>query len=199
MECIGTLFLAIMISFTGNPIAIGLILASMIYIGGHISGGHFNPGLSLAAYIRGTLTREDFFIYSAAQTLGALIALILHKIISGNIFTPDALPDIPLWISLLMEGMLAFVLCAVFLTVTSVNKFKGNNFYGFAIGLALMSIVIVGGIFNPAVALGSFLLNLFAGSLSFPVIEFIIIYIAGPLLGGVGAAYFVDYINTPEK
>lgn len=51
-ELIGTFFLVLTIAFTGNPIAIGLVLTALVYMGGHISGAHYNPAVSLAIYLR---------------------------------------------------------------------------------------------------------------------------------------------------
>ena len=82
MEFIGTFFLTLVISLTGHPIAIGLILMAMIYAGGHISGGHFNPAVSFAMFLEKTLSLNAMLRYWAAQTLGATLALI--KLIFGR-------------------------------------------------------------------------------------------------------------------
>jgi aquaporin Z len=56
------------------PLAIGAALMVFVYAGGHISGGHYNPAVSLAAYLRGRLSREDLGPYWLAQAAGALVA-----------------------------------------------------------------------------------------------------------------------------
>ena len=60
MEFIGTFFLVLVIALTGNPIAIGTILMVMIYMGGNVSGGHYNPSVSLGVFLRGKMTGRDF-------------------------------------------------------------------------------------------------------------------------------------------
>jgi aquaporin Z len=83
VECIGTFFLVTTIGLTvlkpgdvGNlaPIAIGAVLMVMIFAGGYISGGHYNPAVTLAVFLRGKCSRADAALYMVSQTLGALAA-----------------------------------------------------------------------------------------------------------------------------
>ncbi len=77
MECVGTFFLTVAISFIAHPAAIGLILMAMIYIGGHISGAHFNPAISLVCFLQKRLSLHDMGMYVLAQSLGAALALCI--------------------------------------------------------------------------------------------------------------------------
>ena len=79
VEFLGTLFLLYVIIATGNAIAIGAALAIAIMVGGNISGGHFNPAVSVMMYAAGKLSRANLIPYILVQIAGGLVALELHK------------------------------------------------------------------------------------------------------------------------
>lgn len=79
VEFLGTLFFLYVIIATGNAIAIGAALAIAIMVGGNISGGHFNPAVSVMMYAAGKLSRADLIPYLLVQVAGGLVALELHK------------------------------------------------------------------------------------------------------------------------
>ena len=79
LECVGTIFFLFVILLTGNPLAIGLALALMIYIAGPITGGHFNPAVSIMMYANKKLSMKDTLMYIVAQVLGGLAALIIFR------------------------------------------------------------------------------------------------------------------------
>ena len=89
MEFIGAIFLVLAIALTGNPLAIGIMLMAMVYIGGHISGAHYNPAVTLAVWIRGKLNLNKVFGYMAAQVLGAFAAAYIFYFLSGKTFVPS--------------------------------------------------------------------------------------------------------------
>ena len=78
-ECVGTFLLVTSIFFTGNWLVIGLTLAGVIYITGNLSGGHMNPAVSVAMYLKGSMTAMDCVGYSLSQILGAAISLYTYK------------------------------------------------------------------------------------------------------------------------
>src|SRR5438128_2795041 len=86
-EFIGTFFLVLTIGCTvvgaGTgviaPLAIGAALMVLIYAGGHISGGHYNPAVTLGVFLRGKLPRADVGPYWIAQLAGAFLAAWLAK------------------------------------------------------------------------------------------------------------------------
>lgn len=194
MELIGTFFLTVAIALTGNPIAIGLMLMAMIYVGGHVSGGHYNPAISLAVWMRGKMHTNDLIAYCIAQTVGALLGVWLFTIITNSVFAPEMAPGIHLGVAILMEALLVMVLCWVFMTMTMMAKFKGSMLYGFAVGLTLMSIVFVGGLFNPAIALGAMICSIMKNG-TFANLNSALIYIGGPLAGGALATFVYQYMN----
>jgi len=79
VEFLGTLFFLYVILASGNPLAIGLALAVAIMVGGKISGGNFNPAVSVMMAAAGKLPKSDLLPYIVAQVAGGLAALELHK------------------------------------------------------------------------------------------------------------------------
>lgn len=166
VEFIGTFFLVFTVGstllFGGNgvvpAVAIGFILMVMVYAGGHISGGHYNPAVSLAAVIRGALPPSQWLPYAVAQIVGGVAgAFLVNYIVAPEIYTSAA--DYSLPGVVIGEFLFTFALCyTVLLTATS-RAVVGNSYYGLAIGSAvLVGAFSVGGIiclgaFNPAVAI----------------------------------------------
>ena len=79
VEFLGTLFFLYIIIATGNALAIGAALALVIYLGGKISGGNFNPAVSVMMVMAGKLPKQDLIGYILAQILGGVAALELYK------------------------------------------------------------------------------------------------------------------------
>ena len=165
VEFIGTFFLVLTVGCTvftsGNgvipAIAIGIILAVMVYAGGHVSGGHYNPAVSLAAAIRGALNWKDIIPYWIAQLIGGVVAA--YAVLS--LVNVPAVGEEPFELCglILFELLFTFALCYVVLHVATSKDCEGNSYYGFAIGGVVLagafaSAGICYGAFNPAVALG---------------------------------------------
>ena len=79
VEFLGTMFLVYVVFATGNALAIGAALAIGIILGGSISGGHFNPAVSVAMTAAGKLSNSELLPYILSQVLGGLAALELFK------------------------------------------------------------------------------------------------------------------------
>ncbi|HEY2329786.1 MAG TPA: MIP/aquaporin family protein, partial [Verrucomicrobiae bacterium] len=166
VEFIGTFFLVLTVGMTvivpgiGSlaPLAIGAALMIMVYAGGHVSGGHYNPAVTLAVWLRGRCAACDVVPYWISQILGGLAAssLALHLKGSPNLTTPEELKIIPAFIAELVG---TFALAYVVLNVATAKATAGNSNYGLAIGFTVMVMAfalggISGGAFNPAVATG---------------------------------------------
>lgn len=146
-----------------SPIPIGFTLTVMVFTFGYISGGHFNPAVSLAV----TVAKNAEFgyvrcgIYMACQVGAALGAGIVAMIIQGtnDIIVPDVNNDADyIRKGLFAELIYTFALATVVLNV-AYSRQKENFFYGFAIGFIVISGAsavggVSGGAFNPAVATG---------------------------------------------
>lgn len=202
-EFIGTFFLvlAVGMSVLGPngagllaPLAIGAALAVMVYAGGHVSGGHYNPAVSLAVYLRKKLSLNDLWMYWIAQLAGGAIAAFTVIFLKGDGALTPLEPSILK--ALIAEFLFSFALCYVVLNVAATKATAGNSYFGWAIGFTvLVGAYAVGPIsnaaFNPAVALGITILNISHWS-------YLWIYPVANLLGAAVAAYVVNEATPKE-
>lgn len=195
-EFIGTFFLVLTIGLTvlgGTPfapLAIGASLMVMVYMGGHVSGAHYNPAVSLACALRGKLPMPQLVPYWIAQLLGALAAAWAVRLIMGHTFAPAPAPESATGAALLVELLYTFALALVVLNTATSSKTAGNSYYGLAIGFtvavgAFAGGHVSGGAFNPAVGIGPTVMHALGGGGSFAHLW---LYLVGPLAGGVLAA-----------
>ena len=203
VELIGTFFLVLTIGCTviGSgagplaPLAIGAALMVMIFAGGHISGGHYNPAVTLGVWIRGRCASKDAFFYMLFQVLGAVLAaMAAMRLKAGaavHAMSPDKMP------AMLAEFLFTFALVYVVLNVATAKGTSGNSFYGLAIGMTVMTGAfsvgnISGGVFNPAVAVGISTMGLSSWSN-------IWIYLVANFAGGLVAGFFFRALNRGDK
>jgi aquaporin Z len=200
VEFIGTYFLMLIIGCTiigglGQmaPLVIGLGLIALVYAGGHISGAHYNPAVTVGLCLRGACAWSDFPGYIAAQLIGAGLAAYTVSFLLGSFAEA---PEIEVFPGIVSEMLGTFALVFVILNVATAKRNAGNSFYGLAIGVTVIAITysfgnISGGAFNPAVALGAAMMHL----LSFKDIW---IHVAGSVAGGIIATYVFLYVNGSE-
>ena len=202
-EFIGTFFLVLTIGCTGigagagviAPLAIGAALMVMIYAGGHISGAHYNPAVTLGVLIRGRLNATDAVPYIIAQLAGAALAVVTVKFLrAGVAVSPIAIETGP---ALLAEFLFTFGLVYVVLNAATAEGTSGNSFYGLAIGMTVMTGAfavgdISGGAFNPAVALGISMLGISNWSNLW-------IYLVADFGAAIVAAFIFNLINPPAQ
>jgi aquaporin Z len=202
VEFIGTFFFILTIGCTviGSPIgalaplAIGSVLMVMVYAGGHISGGHFNPAVTLGVWLRGKCDSKDVAPYVISQSIGALLAaLVVRFFKAGIVITPLQPVALPV---LLAEFLFTFALVYVVLNTATAKGTAGNSFYGLAIGFTVMVGAfsvgnMSGGVFNPAIALGLSLMGLSTWSN-------IWIYLVADFLGGAAAAGAFKAVNPAD-
>jgi aquaporin Z len=203
VEFIGTFFLAMTIGMTVigasagalAPVAIGSALMIMVYAGGHVSGGHYNPAVTLAVWLRGRCATGDILPYWISQILGALAASAVVLFLKGDsVATPS---DLKVGPALLAEFLGTFALAYVVLNVATAKATAGNSNYGLAIGFTVMVMAfalgdVSGGAFNPAVATGITVMHL-------AKITNLWIYLLGNLGGGAVAALTYKFINPDDK
>ena len=206
-EFIGTFFLVLTIGLTvlgDSPfagLAIGSVLMVMVYMGGHVSGAHYNPAVSLAILMRGKLAAGDFIPYVVSQLAGALVAsAAVSAMMHGRTFAPAPGPGVASMAALLAEFLYTFALALVVLNVATSSKTSGNSYYGLAIGFTVMvgaysAGPISGGAFNPAVGIGPTIWHALRGGGS---LAHLWLYLVGPLLGGAVAALVFKTQATAE-
>jgi aquaporin Z len=201
-EFIGTFFLVLTIGCTviggGNgviaPLAIGAALMVMVFAGGHISGAHYNPAVTVGMLIRGRLQPSDVVPYWVAQLAGAaLAAVIVSKLFRAGIAVTPITPHVGA--ALLAEFLFTFALVYVVLNAATAEGTSGNSFYGLAIGMTVMTGAfavgdISGGAFNPAVAVGICILGISTWGN-------IWIYLVANFAAAVCAAVIFQLINPP--
>lgn len=203
-EFIGTFFLVLTIGCTGietpagviAPLAIGAALMVMVFAGGHISGAHYNPAVTLGVLIRGKLKAADVIPYWIAQCVAAAIAaFVVSKILRAGVAVTPIAPK--LGPALLAEFLFTFALVYVVLNAATAEGTSGNSFYGLAIGMTVMTGAfavgdISGGAFNPAVAIGISILGISTWNN-------IWIYLVADFAAGVAAAIVFNLINPPAQ
>lgn len=162
-EIIGTFFLVLIIGLTGNPIAIGLGLAVLVYMGAHISGAHYNPAVTLAMYINDQIDIKESGKYVASQLIGSVIGVfILTELGQDSFSVVSKTTEIQSFF--VAEILFTFLLVFVILNVALNKDLKGNQFYGLAIGLTVTAGAfsvgdISGAVLNPAVSFGPSLMS----------------------------------------
>lgn len=202
-EFIGTFFLVLTVGCTVipgaagviAPLAIGGALMVMVYATGHISGGHLNPAVTLAVFVRGRCQAKDVIPYWLAQLLAGVAAAFVVAFLVGKSGMPMEIKNVPL--AFVAEFLFTFALAFVVLNSATSKDNVGNSFYGLAIGMTVMVGAfavgaISGGAFNPAVALGLAVMKL----VNFADIW---IHILAELAGALVAGLTFKFLNPADK
>jgi len=197
VEFIGTFFLVFTVGMTVKgpdsaalaPLAIGSALMVMVYAGGHFSGGHYNPAVTLGVTLRGKCTWADAIPYMVAQVIGAVVAAVLVLFVKGSTSAAAAAAsanEYNIAAKFLVEFLFTFALVYVVLNAATAKGTSGNSFYGLAIGFTVMVGAfavgpVSGGAFNPAVGVGVTVMGL-------ANVTSLIIYLLADFAGGAVAA-----------
>lgn len=201
-EFIGTFFLVLIIGITNNPIAIGIGLSVLVYMGAHISGAHYNPVVSLAMFIQKEIDKSELLYYILSQLIASVAASFIIQNFDINSF--EVIANTSNKVSFFMaEILFTFLLVFVILNVALHPKLKNNQFYGFAIGLTVAAGAftvgdISGAVFNPAVSFGP---SIFAivdpNELSTAARsnDFFFYYLIATLIGSIIASLLFKRIN----
>ena len=202
-EFIGTFFLVLTVGCTVIPsaagvipaLAIGAVLMVMVFAGGHISGGHFNPAVTFAIFIRGRLEMKDVIPYWVAQIAAGIVAAFVAVWLVGKDGTPLEVTNIPA--VFVAEFLFTFALAYVVLNCATAKGTLDNSFYGLAIGFTVLAGIfavgaISGGAFNPAVAIGAAAMKLLR-------ISDIWIHIVAELAAGLIAGLTFKFLNPTDK
>jgi aquaporin Z len=204
VELIGTFFLVFTIAasvLSGSalaPLAIGAALMVMIYAGGHVSGGHYNPAVTIAALVRGRIGLGNAVGYWVAQLVGGLLAATIARwVVHPAQIKTVTLSGHLLIAAFVVELLFTFALCYVVLNVATSKDHPNNSFYGLAIGFTVLTGAIAvgaisGGAFNPAVAIGGAAIGLFAWSTIWA-------YLVAQIVAGAAAGITFLALNPDDK
>lgn len=205
VELIGTFFLVFTVGMTVittapgviPPIAIGFALMIMVYAGGHFSGGHYNPAVTLAVFIRGKCPVSDVIPYWIAQIVGAVLAALAAVYLQDKSGKPMDIVAAAYPKVFLAEFLFTFALAYVVLNVATSKETANNSFYGLAIGsTVVVGAFAVGGVsggaFNPAVAIGATVMKLFSPS-------YVWLHILADLAGGAVAGLLFKFLYPDDK
>jgi aquaporin Z len=204
VEAIGTFFLvftvtaSVLSGSTFTPLAAGAVLMVMIYAGGHISGAHYNPAVTMAVLLRRRIDLRDAVAYWIAQIVGGIVAAVIaHAVVNPPSDKPLRLSGHALIAAAVVELLFTFALAYVVLNVATSKDQPNNSFFGLAIGFTVAAGAfavggISGGVFNPAVALGGATGGLFAWSTLW-------IYLVVQLVAGAAAGLVFVALNPDDK
>jgi aquaporin Z len=194
-ELVGSFLFMTVIALAGGigqlaPLAIGLGLCAMVYMGGHVSGAHYNPAVSFGLLLRRVIDARTMAAYWGAQVLAALMAFTFGYMLTGHAtgVHPGANAS---WLSALAsEIVFSAALVTVVLNVAATRVTAGNSFYGIAIGFTVAAGAfavgpISGAVFNPAVGIGSTVAGALFGHGSWSDLW---LYLVGPFAGAAVAA-----------
>jgi aquaporin Z len=168
---------------------------TMVFAGGHISGAHYNPAVTLAVFLRGKCPIGDVVPYMVAQVIGAVAAAFTVSFLKGS--PQVAAGELEATRALLAELLFTFALCYVVLNVATAKGTEGNSFYGLAIGFTVLAGAfavgpVSGGAFNPAVAVGLTTLGVFKAAN-------IWVYLLGNFGGAALAATVFKFVNGSDS
>jgi aquaporin Z len=206
VEFIGTFFLVFTVGTTVvntdagviPPLAIGFVLMVMVYAGGHISGGHYNPAVTTAVAIRGRMPAREVPAYFLAQLTGSVFGAGGAYWLTGDNQAAGAPPPAYALSQLVFaEFIFTFALAYVVLNVATSKATAGNSYFGLAIGSTVMVGAfavgpISGGAFNPAVATGCWYLGLMPAG-------HYVAYVAAEICAGALAAFVFKVLNPDDK
>jgi aquaporin Z len=202
-EFIGTFFLvltvcsAVLAQAPLAPLAIGAALMVMVFAGGHISGGYYNPAVSVAVFLRGRLSAMDLGGYVVSQLVAGVAAAGVARFVIN--IHPTALSvhgSRAIWAAVVAELVFTFALAYVVLNVATSKDHPNNSFYGLAIGFTIFVGAVAvgsvsGGAFNPAVGLGVIVAGLASWSMLW-------IYLVATVVGGALAAIVFRFLNPGD-
>ena len=132
IEFFGTFFLVFTVGMVSidpgagafAPLAIGLVIAVMVYAGGHISGGHYNPAVTLAVWLRGKASARRAVAYWVAQIAAGVVAAAIVLFLKDDSATTATYQVVP---ALVAEFLFAFAVCFVVLNVATAKSTESTR------------------------------------------------------------------------
>lgn len=197
-EAVGSFFLVMVFGISGDPLAVGLTLMALVYIGYPNSGAHFNPAVSLAFFFKKKLSLSELLGYLFCQTIGTFFASYLIFEFANSVFYLEPPVDTGLYEQVFSEVFLTAIFVSVMLSLTLSNLHRKNQFIGLIVGLTFAGMLMAasplsGGVLNPAFSAGTALFDLVKGGDSY---IYSVLYIMSPLTGGAIAAFTSSYFSS---
>lgn len=197
LEAIGTFFLVLVFGFTGDALAIGLSLMALIYIGFEGSGAHYNPAVSFGFLLKRKLSLAEFSGYFISQVLGGILAASVLLFLSGSVFYVEPPASTNLYQQAFAEVFFVFIFVLVMLIFSLSNDHRRTKLIGLVAGLTFAGLILAatsisGGVLNPAISLGTAIVDLINGGGSYMDI---LLYSIAPLTGGALAAFAFNFFH----
>lgn len=202
MEFIGTFFLMFVFAASGNAIAVALVLIVIIYMGAHVSGGHYNPAVTFGLFVGGKLPGDKTIGYIITQFIAGMFAIFVFSTLGGRDLLVRSSESATLLQAALAEMIFTFSLVlTVFMTMVD-RKPGENSYFGLAIGLnvligALSVSAISGAVFNPVIGIAPQIYRLFTGSNI--MLDMVALYLIAPMFGGILAAVAYNILASKDK
>lgn len=190
------------VTHPGIAVSFGLIVMTMIYALGHISGAHFNPAVTLAFALKRHFPTQEILPYILAQVGGAIFASFLHVVLLSNFYDSNAVmnlgvtqPADGVWLTafgleFILTFFLMFVIMAVATDFRAVGQMAGIAIGGTVLFEAMFAGPLCGASMNPARSLGPALISM--------QLDHITAYILGPISGAVVAAITYSFIRCDD-
>ncbi|WP_103664905.1 MIP/aquaporin family protein [Gracilimonas amylolytica] len=197
-EAVGTFFLVMVFGISGDPLAVGLTLMALIYIGYPTSGAHFNPAVSIAFFFKRKLSFAELTGYLFCQVIGAFFASYLIYTFANSVFYLEPPVDTDLYEQVFSEVFFTAIFVSVMLSLTFSNLHRKNQYMGLIIGLTFTGMLMAasplsGGVLNPAFSAGTTLFDLVKGGDSY---IYSVLYVLSPIAGGALAAFSSSYFSS---
>jgi len=201
IEFFGTFLLVTALGISGNPLAIGLLLAALIYIGADLSGAHYNPAVTLAAWASNEIPSRNLISLIFVQILGAAFAAGFIWWLNGSTFVTEPSSSTGIAEFIAIEFIFSFIFILTFLTLIYPNKNRRNPVYGLLAGgvlgaCYLFSEVYTGVGLNPALSIGYISADTINHGSTYFHLPF---YVFSPLIGGLAAAYAHQKISARRR
>lgn len=200
-ELIGVLFLTLAVGLTSSPLAIGLVLGTLVYLFSEASGAHLNPAVSLACWARDEISTRQLWSYLMAQVSGAVPAVVFLWWFTGGTYAPMPESSVGTIRFIGLELILSLFFVLVYLGMMYPPRRRKNPAYGLMIGLAfaacyMITIPITGMGLNPVTTV----IFIAADSLNNGYSYFYLpVYLIAPLLGGLAAAFIYGRVINPGQ
>jgi len=211
IETLGTFFLMLTIGFNviaGTnlaPLAIGSALMVLVFFGGHLSGAHYNPAVTIGAKLtfRDHIGWLQSLLYVVCQIVGAILAGLTYYGITEQTFRFEPQNNYAAWKAVLVEFIYSFLLVSVMINTATTKSQTGNSFFGLAIGFTVLTGgFTIGGIssavLNPAVGVGAAVADFLHNDFDLNRFEYLWIYVVGPGAGGILAGIVFRITNAKE-